>query len=167
MPNHSRRQFWCERVNVASKWARSRLLERPTGRTDSSDQSAAASAPPKADHHTHIWSETAAAILASQLPTAASKKPDAVTADQLIAELDAASVRRAAVLSVAYWFDSPLRVPEIEEEYAKVRAENDWVAAQAARYPDRLAAFFSFNPLKDHALDEIERCTQNQRFKGA
>jgi predicted TIM-barrel fold metal-dependent hydrolase len=92
--------------------------------------------------------------------------PEAVTADRLIAELDSAGVRRAAVLSVAYWFDSPLRKPPIEDEYAKVRAENDWVAGQATRFPGRLAAFFSFNPLKDHATKEMERCAKDTRFKG-
>jgi predicted TIM-barrel fold metal-dependent hydrolase/ketosteroid isomerase-like protein len=92
--------------------------------------------------------------------------PEAVTAERLVAELDAAGIGRAAVLSVAYWFDSPLRDPPLEDAYAKVRAENDWVAGQAARYPGRLAAFFSFNPLKDYAPEEIERCAKDRRFKG-
>jgi predicted TIM-barrel fold metal-dependent hydrolase len=119
---------------------------------------------PRADHHTHIWSETAATILTGQ--SLSPRRPEAVAADRLISELDSAGIHRAAVLSVAYWFDSPLRKPPIENEYAKVEAENDWVAAQAARYPRRLAAFFSFNPLKDHALDEIKRCAKDCRFKG-
>jgi predicted TIM-barrel fold metal-dependent hydrolase len=91
---------------------------------------------------------------------------EALTGERLIAELDVAGIHRAVVLSVAYWFDSPLRSPRIEDEYAKVRAENDWVANQVARYPDRLVAFFSFNPLKEHALNEIERCSKDPRFKG-
>jgi predicted TIM-barrel fold metal-dependent hydrolase len=91
---------------------------------------------------------------------------EAVTADRLVAELDAAGIGRAAVLSVAYWFGSPKRDAPVEDEYAKVRAENDWAAAQAARFRDRLAPFFSFNPLKDYAPEEIERCAKDPRFKG-
>lgn len=87
------------------------------------------------------------------------------TAEQLIAKLDAAGIRRAAVLSTAYWFGSPFH-PNIENELPKVRAENDWAAEQAARYPDRLIAFMSVNPLKDYALAELERCAKSGRFRG-
>jgi len=46
-----------------------------------------------------------------------------------------------------------------------VRAENDWDAAQAAEYPERLIAFCGFNPLKDYALEELERCSKDPRLK--
>jgi len=88
------------------------------------------------------------------------------TADDLIAVLDEAGIRRAAVLSVAYWFGSPLMPKPEGDEYANVRAENDWTAGQAARYPDRLVAFCSFNPLKDYALQEIDRCAKIPQVKG-
>jgi predicted TIM-barrel fold metal-dependent hydrolase len=39
-----------------------------------------------------------------------------------------------------------------------LHAENDWTAAQVGRYPDRLVAFCSVNPLKDYAIAEIARC---------
>ena len=91
--------------------------------------------------------------------------PKASTVEQLIAEMDAAAVKRAAVLSVAYWFGNPRRKVE-GDEYAKVRAENDWVAEQVARFPDRLVGFCSFNPLKDYALEELNRCVKNPSFKG-
>lgn len=91
--------------------------------------------------------------------------PEEATAEQLIAHLDAAGIKRAVVLSVAYWFGSVFRKPQ-EDEYAKVRAENDWVAQQISRYPDRLIGFCSFNPLKDYALIELERCSKNPLFKG-
>ena len=87
------------------------------------------------------------------------------TAEQLIAKLDAAGIRRAAVLSAAYWFGSPFH-SNMENELAKVRAENDWTAEQTARYPDRLIAFCSMNPLKDYALEELERCGKSGRFRG-
>jgi predicted TIM-barrel fold metal-dependent hydrolase len=53
----------------------------------------------------------------------------------------------------------------VEDEYAKVRAENDWTAAQAAQYPDRLRAFGSFNPLKEYALDELARCAKDPNLR--
>ena len=85
-------------------------------------------------------------------------------ADGLIAYLDEAGIRKAVVLSLAYFFDGLL--PPIGDEYAAVRAENDWVAEQVMRYPDRLVGFCSFNPTRDHALLEIERCAANPAFKG-
>lgn len=70
--------------------------------------------------------------------------------------LDLAHIERATLLSVAYMYGKPGR--DVDDEYAKVRAENDWTAAQAALYPGRLIAFCGVNPLKAYALDEIARC---------
>lgn len=89
-----------------------------------------------------------------------------VTAAELIAQLDDAGIRKAAVLSVAYWFGSGLRATPVENEYDKVRAENDWTAAEVARYPGRLYAFCSFNPLRDYAMTELERCAASRAFAG-
>ncbi|HEX8247719.1 MAG TPA: amidohydrolase family protein [Pyrinomonadaceae bacterium] len=91
--------------------------------------------------------------------------PRAATAEQLVAKLDAAGIKRAAVLSVAFWYGSPNR-NAAADEYAKVKTENDWLAQQVSRFPERLIGFCSFNPLKDYALEELERCTKNRHFKG-
>jgi predicted TIM-barrel fold metal-dependent hydrolase len=88
-----------------------------------------------------------------------------LTADQLIRDLDETGIRRAAVLSVAYWFGSPLRT-WAGDEYQNVRAENDWVAAQVSRYPDRLVAFCGVSPLKDYAVQEVRRCAGELGMKG-
>jgi predicted TIM-barrel fold metal-dependent hydrolase len=79
-----------------------------------------------------------------------------ITARDLVAHLDSAGIRQALVLSIAYIYGSPAR--SVAGEYAKVRAENDWTAAQAAEYPERLRAFCGFNPLEEYALDELARC---------
>jgi predicted TIM-barrel fold metal-dependent hydrolase len=79
-----------------------------------------------------------------------------ITADLVVKELDEAGIKKGVVLSVAYQWDNS----------DKTRAENDWVAEQTALYPDRLIPFFSFNPLKEYALEELERCARNPRFKG-
>jgi predicted TIM-barrel fold metal-dependent hydrolase len=86
-------------------------------------------------------------------------------AEELIAKLDDAGIRRAAILSTAYWFGRASDPPG-GDEAANTRAENDWTAAEAAKFPDRLVAFFSFNPLKPSALEELERCAKSGRFRG-
>ena len=108
---------------------------------------------PAADHHQHLFSPSVTALLATS-----SGGPRPITAGDLVAFLDEAGIRRALVLSVAYMYGSPART--VADEYAKVRAENDWTGAQAAQYPRRLRAFCSFNPLKEYALDELARCAK-------
>ncbi|HEV2765794.1 MAG TPA: amidohydrolase family protein, partial [Pyrinomonadaceae bacterium] len=86
------------------------------------------------------------------------------TAEQLLAQLDDAGIRRAVVLSVAYQWGSPANSGP--GEYDRVKAENDYVAQQVARAPQRLVGFCAFNPLKDYALRELERCRNDLRLKG-
>ena len=105
---------------------------------------------PAGDFHQHVFSER---IVALAGPDAGLKQLDA---REVVALLDAAGIRKAVLLSTAYMFGSPRR--QVTDEYARVREENDWTAAQAARYPDRLIAFCGFNPLKDYALAELKRC---------
>lgn len=88
------------------------------------------------------------------------------TAEQLVPQLDEAGIQRAVVLSAAYWFGSPTMRRAEGDEYANVRAENDWNVREVARFPDRLVAFCSFNPLKDYALQEIDRCSGIPQVKG-
>jgi predicted TIM-barrel fold metal-dependent hydrolase len=88
------------------------------------------------------------------------------TAEQLVAQLDEAGIQRAAVLSAAYWFGSPTMRKAEGDEYANVRAENDWTIQEVARFPTRLVAFCSFNLLKDYALAEIDRCAKIPQVKG-
>src|SRR2546423_2751851 len=109
---------------------------------------------PIADHHQHLFSPDIAALLAQDNPGF-----QAIAARDLIALLDSAGIRHALLLSTAYIYGSPAR--DIDDEYAKVRTENDWNGAQAALYPDRLRAFCGFNPLKDYALEELVRCAKN------
>jgi predicted TIM-barrel fold metal-dependent hydrolase len=112
---------------------------------------------PLADHHQHLFSPAATAFMAdgrTPLPT--------IMASDLVALLDQAGIPRAVVLSLAYAYGSPKR--QVDDEYAKVRRENDWTAVQAALFPGRLVAFCSFNPLKDYAIKELERCAATPAF---
>jgi len=109
---------------------------------------------PLVDYHQHLFSPAAAKLSAGVEPLAAS---------DLIAFLDAAGIRRALVLSIAYQFGNPNK-PKVENEYAHVRAENDWTSQEVARFPDRLRAFCAVNPLKEYALEEVARCAQDPQL---
>ncbi len=87
-----------------------------------------------------------------------------VSADDLVALLDEAGIQKAVVYSNANNFDGLMS--RGGDEYADVRAENDWLAAQVMRHPGRLIAFCSFNPWKEHALAELARCAKNPAFRG-
>jgi predicted TIM-barrel fold metal-dependent hydrolase len=82
--------------------------------------------------------------------------------DDLVAHVDTAGNRRALVLSVAYQFANPDRAT-VQDEYARVRPEKDWTSAQVARYPTGCGGFCGFNPLRDYATRELERCAQDPR----
>jgi len=107
------------------------------------------------DYHQHLFSPAI---------TKAPSGVKTVTAPDLIALLDSAGIHGALVLSTAYQFGNPNR-PPVEDEYAQVKAENDWTARQVALYPDRLRAFCGVNPLKDYAIEEIERCANDHFLK--
>jgi uncharacterized protein len=112
---------------------------------------------PLADHHQHLFSPAAAALVSGD--TAAR----GISARDLIGLLDSAGIRRALVLSVAYTWGSANRT--VDNEYEKVKAENDWTSQQVAQYPDRLRVFCSFNPLKPYAMDELARCGQDKQLR--
>lgn len=120
---------------------------------------------PLVDHHQHLFSPAFVALVA---PKPDSAPPDArrierISADDLVALLDSAGIRRAVVLSLGYSWGSPNR--NVENEYEKVKAENDWTGAQVARHPERLRGFCGVNPLRDYALAEIERCARDPRLR--
>jgi predicted TIM-barrel fold metal-dependent hydrolase len=101
--------------------------------------------------------------IAAEAVTRGPTSIDPISASELVALLDAAGIRRALVLSMGYTWGSPNR--RVENEYEKVKAENDWTSQQVARFPDRLRAFCSFNPLRDYALVELARCAKDPRLR--
>jgi predicted TIM-barrel fold metal-dependent hydrolase len=115
--------------------------------------SAYAQLAPLADHHQHLFSPA----------VAAAEGVKQIDADDLVSLLDAAGIRRAAVLSAAYILGDPKGTAP--HEYDKVRAENGWTSAQAARFPERLIGFCSVNPLKPYAFDELARCAKDPQLR--
>jgi predicted TIM-barrel fold metal-dependent hydrolase len=101
---------------------------------------------PRVDYHQHLVSPAFAPIVRSP----------ARDARTLLAELDAAGVRKAVVLSVGYTFaDERKRLPDPDR---LTREENDWTSGQVAGAGGRLIGFCSANPLRPAALAELERC---------
>ena len=88
-----------------------------------------------------------------------------IDAADLIAIMDDIGIERAVVLSVAYWFgegDGPVTADELDITHW----ENDWTAAQAARYPDRLTPICGIAPLRPYAEEEIRRCANELGMPG-
>jgi predicted TIM-barrel fold metal-dependent hydrolase len=108
------------------------------------------------DYHQHLYSPEAGAIT--------SAGPNGIRARDLIAGLDAAGIQQAVVLSVAYVFSNSNR-SSVPDEYAHVKAENDWTSAQVGKYPGRLVGFCGVNPLRPFALDEIARCAKDPNLR--
>src|SRR5215469_9044300 len=108
------------------------------------------------DYHQHLYSAEAGAR--------SSPGPKGIDANNLVAQLDAAGISRAVVLSVAYSFSNPNK-PPVPKEYAHVMRENDWTSAQVAKYPHRLLGFCSVNPIRPYALEEIARCAKDPNLR--
>ncbi len=111
---------------------------------------------PYADYHVHLLGPYAA-------PAARFKEP--ITAERLVADLDKAGIRRAIVLSEAFWIGGPgggnvPRLAPAKDQATAVQLENDWTARQVARYPDRLVMACGINPLDAWAMTELERCAR-------
>lgn len=109
-----------------------------------------AQAGPAVDHHQHLFSPATTAVSGAT----------PVSAKDLTLLLDEGGIRRAVVLSLAYQYGNPNR-PPVEEEYAKVKSENDWTSQQVAQFPERLRGICSVNPLKEYAVKEVDRCAQD------
>jgi predicted TIM-barrel fold metal-dependent hydrolase len=107
------------------------------------------------DYHQHLFSP---AIQKFRGETAT------VTAADLIPRMDAAGIGWSLILSNAYMFGNPHR-PQVENEYEMVKAENDWTAEQVRQYPRRLKALCGVHPLRDYALQEIDRCAQSPQLR--
>jgi uncharacterized protein len=117
---------------------------------------ASAQSPPLVDHHQHLFSPWLAALLSEPYPA---PPFNPITADDVIAHLDAAGIARAVVLSTAYVWSQPWRA--IDDQHAQARRDNDWASQQVSRYPDRLIGFCAIHPTASWALEEIARCARD------
>ncbi|MCE5255289.1 MAG: amidohydrolase [Spirochaetaceae bacterium] len=86
------------------------------------------------------------------------------SADKVVALLDEAKLNRAFVLSGSYILG--MQGIEGPDEYNDVKKENNYLAVQCAKNPERLIGFFSINPLKDYAIEEVDRCYDVLKLPG-
>ena len=112
--------------------------------------------PPVADHHLHIRTMAAAELLAGKGGERPAESLQSQTAAEALEAMDAASIEKGLVLSLAYLFGSTEVTKE--NEYEWVQAENNYVAEQVATAPDRLVGACSISPMADYAIAEIDRC---------
>jgi len=105
-----------------------------------------------ADHHMHLASSELCALVGECLE---SNHPPAVFAADAVRVLDEAHVSKGVILSCAYLYGLPSLHLNPSELAAKTRRENEFVAAEIAKYPGRLIGFLSVDPLADSAIDEI------------
>src|SRR4051812_41782753 len=109
---------------------------------------------PYVDYHQHLVSPAFAPIV--KLPVRDGRA--------LLAELDAAGIRKAVVLSVAYSFADERK--KLDNPDSLTRAENDWTSSQVVAADGRLIGFCSANPLRPAALGVLERCLSLPGMKG-
>jgi hypothetical protein len=121
--------------------------------------------PPYLDAHAHLASAALAAYHAETGATVG--QMETMDGAALIRRLDADGVRRAFVLSTAYLMAPDAYGTRTAEaaEYARVKAENDFTAAECARYPERLVPFLSVNPKRGYSVEEVDRCVE-QKMRG-
>lgn len=101
---------------------------------------------PLADYHQHLVSPAFAPIV----------KFAPRDGRALLAELDAAGIHKAVVLSTGYSFADERK--GLDDPDRRTREENDWTSAQVASSGGRLIGFCSVNPLRPPAFEEVERC---------
>lgn len=120
---------------------------------------------PLLDAHTHVNSAAAVDFVEQH---AGRRSVGPITGRDLVDRLDEAEIPRAIVLSTAYLMAADVwqRQSDEDEEYERVRRENDHAAEEAGRHPDRLIPFLSLNPKRDYALDEIDRCVERLGMRG-
>jgi len=118
------------------------------------------------DHHVHILSPRLLADWKS-LGMPFSQKDSAYTSVTEIAR--SVRAKRFVALSMAYlfgssWFERIDGIDENEEKW--VSAENDYIADCVKGGGGKCIGFFSVNPLKEYAIREIKRCSENRLFSG-
>jgi uncharacterized protein len=124
----------------------------------------AATAPAwRADHHVHLASVDLCSRVGECLE---SNAPAAVYAADAVRALDEGRVNRGVVLSCAYLYGlSSLRLSP-QEVATLTRRENEFTATEVQKFPDRLAAFLSVDPLEPSAISEIAFWRGNPIFRG-
>lgn len=118
------------------------------------------------DHHVHMMSEEFSEVFKTLLGTDTyiDIPIEEVSGEKIVSLLDEANMNKAFVLSNSYIYG--MDQVQDSNEYENVKKENNYLANEVAKYPDRLIGFFSVNPLKDYAISEIDRCYDELGLSG-
>ena len=109
---------------------------------------------PQTDGHVHILSPELIRIWKGLgIPFS---RPDEYYSDIYVI-LKNAAVDRIDLISMAHVFSSE-EFGGFKNERELVEKENNYVASARDKYPKKVRAFCSVDPLRDYALDELERC---------
>lgn len=126
-------------------------------------------APVLVDHHVHVHSPRIMQILldgCARTGRACTGFAAPVNADDLLADMDAAGIRTALVMSSGYLMESPRRQPPLEDAADILRDANDFTVGLARSHPGRLAAFIGVNPFTPTAMPEIRRWIADPAVSG-
>jgi predicted TIM-barrel fold metal-dependent hydrolase len=96
----------------------------------------------------------------------ASNDPPAVFAFDAVHALEEAHVAKGVILSCAFLYGLPSLHLTSTDIAAKTRRENEFTAAEVAKYPTRLVGFLSVNPLQRSAIDEIRHWSGSRVLVG-
>lgn len=95
-----------------------------------------------------------------------SNHPSAVYAADAVRVLDQAHVAKGVILSCAYLYGMPSLHLKADDVAKRTRIENEFTAAEVAKYPGRLVGFLSVDPLEDSAIEEIRHWHGNHQLIG-
>lgn len=132
--------------------------------TDGTGRVAIVPSPPQLDAHAHVHSAAVADLVEDRV---GERTLEPMSSDELVARLDELGIPKALVLSGAYLMASDAWPRDVgADEWAAVRAENDYAAVEVAKHADRLTGFLSVNPKRSYAVEEIDRCTDELGMRG-
>jgi len=117
----------------------------------------------RADHHMHLGSVDVCERVGECLP---SNDPPAVFGSDAVAALDQADVDKGVVFSSGYLYGLASLNLEPEAVASWARRENDFTAAEVAKFPDRLVGFLSVDPLQASAVDELRHWRGSRELVG-
>lgn len=95
-----------------------------------------------------------------------SNEPPAIFGADVVAALDDANIEHGVVFSSAYLYGLASLDLEAGAVARWMRRENEFTAAEVAKFPDRLVGFLSVDPLQAAAVDELRHWRGNLELVG-
>jgi predicted TIM-barrel fold metal-dependent hydrolase len=116
-----------------------------------------------ADPHVHLASPAICELVGECLE---SNNPPAVYGADAIEALDEAGVVKGVVFSSGYLYGLEFLALDPRTVARQTRRENEFTAAEVAKYPSRLVGFLSVDPLEESAVEEIGHWTGSRELVG-